>query len=327
MNEIRAEFLSLKYRGIRTPWEIDKDKDQFGWQCRKYIRWKAVHENKGDAKTLKEFADKLIDQQLLDVKVLPTINAVFEKVQRWRKDRDSFSVEPDLREGYEVLARTLRIASENPAIVRTILSRSSMWSSDISGEDAIARFLACLTGDFLKAYPGSPTLDLEVARKDFPRFEKEFTATIKQVYAAYGLASPRATRTEALVVAVLRDLGIPYALSATSILQAAQQTGEYEARIVVEEIEDRESVLVIPRYAQGQLILRVNRKHPWFKVAALELNNPESLSRVFAECAANATLDMLGDIDTIDQFFKYLGLSLQRRAAEFQGKISDKNKA
>src|SRR5687768_8664008 len=128
MNAVRPEFLSLKYRGVRTPWEIAKDPEKFGWQCRKYIKWKQVHEQKSDAKALKDFADKLLDEKILDVTHLGEINVIFEKVQRWRKDRDGFSVEPDFREGFESMSRTLRVANENPSIVRGVLEKSGAWA-------------------------------------------------------------------------------------------------------------------------------------------------------------------------------------------------------
>ena len=104
---IKNEFLGLKYNGIKNLYELNASNGvmrKIGWNCRKYIRWAEVHESENDREILISAGNSLVDDNIVPVALMGSVNQVLLNVQKWRLDKEYFSVEPNHRSDYQKLS-------------------------------------------------------------------------------------------------------------------------------------------------------------------------------------------------------------------------------
>lgn len=120
---INGGLLALKYKSVfLTSKYSAKDIVSLGWKCRKYQNWGDVQDE--DYKVeLRAFGDAAVDAKEIDHSILPTINAVLLKVQRWRLDKTNFSIEPEHLENWGHANILLKIFFDNPMAAVDFLSR------------------------------------------------------------------------------------------------------------------------------------------------------------------------------------------------------------
>lgn len=307
---MKEALLSLQYKGIRTPWEIFSDPTTFGWQCRKYLRWTAVQTHADDRAALKSMADSLIDDASLDTKLLPTINRIFERVQRWRKDKENFSIEPDERENYIDLKRNIALAIENPALITELLSlRLNIASSGPENDDdLVTLFYAAVIAEFLKDFKGGPFCDRKIHSIDVKTIPAVVAKGLLDVYRDFGLGLGRREKEQPLDIlrTFLGDIGIAATIKSVRARESSVKLSIPAA--IVETVEALDSVFVRTSYRQGKLYIAYNTRHPWVIAAG---SKPADLPALF-KAIGESTLSMLGDKDTLDLFFDHLGTSLAR---------------
>ena len=266
MNEL---FLSLKYKGVKAPWEILDNATQYGWSCRKWIR----HQSSAtDKKALKEFADSLIDSGTLRLALLPQINCIAEKVQRWRKDASNFSLEPDERDEFKELRRYLALARENPAAMLGVL-RSDFKVLDaqsIQLEALPLSFKQLAVARFFKKVRG---IETSIARllKDAVLCA---ATDIDELLADFGSPHRGAVvDRNNLADWVLNEIGLSAELVAPSALP---QCGLEDRRLVfLETGTASKSQLCAFEYRQGKVYVRANTEHLFIKA----LNDHQDLVR------------------------------------------------
>jgi len=115
-------LLALKYKSVfLTSKYSAKDIVNLGWKCRKYQNWGEVQDEDYKAE-LRAFGDTAVDAKEIDLSLLPTINAVLLKVQRWRLDKTNYSVEPEHLENWDHANILLKIFFGNPLSAVSYLS-------------------------------------------------------------------------------------------------------------------------------------------------------------------------------------------------------------
>jgi hypothetical protein len=116
---MNAALLPFKYKALKLASQYTtKGVVSLGWQCRKYIKWSDVHVA-DDRDLLKSFGNKAVDEGTIDASLFPVISQILLNVQRWRLDKDLWSVEPDHE-------RTWDIANEEPGT----LLMNFWWQAD-----------------------------------------------------------------------------------------------------------------------------------------------------------------------------------------------------
>jgi hypothetical protein len=121
-DQVTYELLCLKYRGILAPWEITQQRKRFGFKCKKYANWKDVHVDLDSKNVLREVGDTLIDEDDFDLAHFGHLCRVWERVQRWTKDKETLSLEPDFCPRYEHLRRIVIQGAREPNIVDAVLT-------------------------------------------------------------------------------------------------------------------------------------------------------------------------------------------------------------
>lgn len=321
---LRDEFLSLKYNGVKTPWEIMASAIAVGWKCRKYIKWDLVQESRNDKKVLKDFGDALIDEHCLDTVHLGAINKIFEKVQRWRLDPKSLSVEPDLRPGYDRLRRSLATAASSPGVVSAVLMQSGWLPTKCPPSVQRDLFLSHEVIDFLRSFEGAP-FPIVTSPPSPDHILADLEATLKKLYSDFGL-SPKHKRGESLVDVLFSDLGLSFDADLSKLDALSDHPQSELPQVVVELIDSRPETFVSCRFVRGQVVVQINKSHPCFPMLSLEPLGRNAINPALY-AFGEAVLDMLGSLDTLNDFFACFGLSLYRRAIESTDRQVDEQPA
>src|ERR1700733_2622933 len=159
------EFLAFRYQGVRRIDEILSKSSDFGWKCRKYIKWRDVHNSKDDARALYAFANGLLDEGRLRTDLYGQISGVWFNVQKWRLDKENMSVEPPLRKEWGKHEVLFKAAQMNLALIPARLSELKIKVDTFSSLVAQMFFYACELDTFFCAqniehYPTTPLPEL-----------------------------------------------------------------------------------------------------------------------------------------------------------------------
>ena len=128
------ELLPYKYSNLKFSDQYSqKALVSLGWKARKYIRWADVHVD-NDRDLLKGFADKAIDEEKLDLNSFPRVNEILLNVQKWRLDKENFSVEPEHSGSWDRARALIEGANESPGIISSFLAECGIelkgWSNE-----------------------------------------------------------------------------------------------------------------------------------------------------------------------------------------------------
>jgi len=308
-------FLSLKYQGVKTPWEMLKDNNQFGWQCRKYLKWKDVFVKPDDREKLKLLADSLIDTGEINVECIPAANRVFERMQRWRKDKVGFSEEPDERQHYSFLRREVGLAKCNHSQILGLLSRLGLNEDFLVRKkdlEEISFFLAAEILNYLHEFNGSEFATIEIRKISCQELVDLAMSAVNKLYKIYGLKSISSENPSLCLKQFLSDIGIsteglPDKLNSESLIDAIPSKVQ---SIAIEWKELSKEVFLRTDFRQGVLYLICNSAHPWVKVH--HIDSPVVQDLIIS--LGDSIYGMLGDKEVLDNFLAAFGLGLLKRA-------------
>jgi hypothetical protein len=297
---VKDAFLSLKYKGVRTPWEVSANPVQYGWSCRKWIRHQS---DPADKAALKAFADSLINDQEFRPEHFGRVSRIAEHVQRWRKDADAYSLEPDEREEYRDLRRLFIVVTENPSAIRGLL-RDELGVTvpdDISIDglpelikaSAVLRFIESLTKTTHSIAAPSAIL-------------KKAKAIAKETFSLIGESLPNGIKispVDQFLIALEIDHEIE--LKETN----ANLPATNEKWILIENVRRPRNEFVTCDYRQGRVYVAANVEHPWLEQVGVDSEVGNSVLRAIGD----AYLARLGDREIIEDFLAEFGISLSRR--------------
>jgi hypothetical protein len=307
-----SEFLAFRYQGVRRIDEILAKPTDFGWKCRKYIKWREVHNSKDDPKALYDFADALMEEGVLRKDLYGAISAIWLNVQKWRLDKEKLSVDPPARKEWDKRDVLFKAARSNPSIIAARLSALGVEADPLTSLSRQARFYAREIDSFFCAqgvedYPAEPieqslfvAQEAELARTLFQRFQIP--------YHNFGLTSPASTNIVQFLCQIAADLGfVSVILNPELAIPTAAAPCEAEA--VVELVPLQKFKIIDVRFILGIPHIRVNSTHPF--VVSLATNgalDPKIIA--FLKAYGSSMLSMAGSLDTLETFNSYLGLAL-----------------
>ena len=141
---MEASLLAFKYKSIKLACQYkEKSIISLGWSCRRYIKWDAVHVG-DDRLLLKEFGDAAVERKIIMLTHLPRVNEVLLNVQRWRLDKDNFSVEPELEPAWKHFSELIVTANTNPLVVTSFLKERLRDFGEIAPSEFRKYFLSIL---------------------------------------------------------------------------------------------------------------------------------------------------------------------------------------
>jgi hypothetical protein len=306
------EFLSFRYRGVRRIDEILAKPTDFGWRCRKYIKWRDVHNSKTDAKSLYSFADELIDNGRVKLDLYGQVSAIWLNVQKWRLDKEKLAIDPPTRKDWEKREILFKAAQTNPTLIPAQLSESGLETDGLSSFAVQILFYASELDAFFASqkidrYPTKP-----VSQSLLP-FEEEKVRKVLQdrfghVYRSVGLKSPKAVSAAQLLCQIIEDLGFSKIVLNPNLLFPPREHRR-STDPIIEYVALEKFRLLEVATAAGVAQVRVNLNHPFIKSIAHN-GRLDPKAELFIRSYVNSMLRMAGSIKAIETFNSYLGLEL-----------------
>lgn len=310
---IAPEMLCLKYRGILAPWEITQQGKRFGFKCKKYANWEDVQVAPDSKRVLREVGDALIDEDDFDLAHFGHLCRVWERVQRWTKDKETLSLEPDCCPRYEHLRRLVMQGARAPSIVDAILMEHGFSLDDVAEEERWLLFLSVCAHQFFqgnKRFPASMRERLEAGStlSQHVAFIDTVNDAATLLYDEFGFTLETGERGSAVMLLV-EELGLPNVPEIT--IREISTIRQIRPRAWVEETEQAGARVAKLRYSEGTMIVQLNRLHPAFRAGPISasLNCAELWSSL-----GMALLDHLGDLDNLQDFFDTWGTHLKQSA-------------
>lgn len=307
-----AEYLCLKYVGVRTPAEIIRNAESFGWKCRKYIRWKTVHKAPEDAEILRFFADALINERKILPKFYGRVCEIFLQVQRWRFDRDHMAIEPPIRPEWEKLKQLALLARSMPSVVPAELTRAGINLVEADSRSLQIAYHAYNLDDFFRAVAGS---DYEaVARKAVRKTIAEEPAKLLEAQLSpwntlVGASIDSTAPPDQFLTMVFDSLGMD-GIVIDAALRFAPQLGSTSGSTVVVRYEAFEGLrLAKAQFLKGILILTVNLAHPYVESLQKDSMAKAAFDQLMTALALSYA-DLSVESEVLDDFIDSLGLKL-----------------
>ncbi len=301
--EIDPSFLFFKYKGILLPEEFEKKYQFYGFKCKKYSNWLEVYVSKDSKKILSSVGDSLLDKQKFPLEYLSEISLVWEKVQRWRKDGDNFSIEPDLTDGFEKFQRLITLASIKPEVVDAFITDHSYDCNSIDISTRWELFLSICLRDFILA-------DKRVAKKievqtigdeDYRIFILNTANALKNIcnFLSKDINKLSPNKTILKFISFLGIRSDPEVTERSILIRPSS------SNVIVEFFEGPKTEFIKFQELQGSLVIKLNKLH-----RSNEKNNPFKNifdNKDFWLTVGEALKSHMGSIDEIQSFLDTLG--------------------
>ena len=306
---MRSEFLAYKYKGLKRVDQIDAN---VGWKCRKYIRWSEMHNHESDRQALRIFGDCIIDEGSVALTVYGQVTEVLLNVQRWRKDKENLSIEPDTLDEWLIVNDTLDAYEESPQVAIGWLTDRFI---DFSDEPITAQitFLICLLDEFFSAIdlPFYESFQFAGGAKG-TRICQEFLDHIETVYHSVGLKKHSDVSPSPIVA--ITELFSDFGFSTPTIrsdLEIDHLVHNKKRSVVVHFVKKSDGGLLSARFRKGRVHLDLIQDHPFFRENLENEEIADVLVRFF-ECYVLAEQDLIAHSEIIDSFTGFLAIHLAR---------------
>lgn len=317
---MRPEFLCYKYEGVRTVGEIREDATAFGWKCRKYIRWKQIHNEDTDREVLRFFADGLIDKGEINLKLYGAINRIFYNVQRWRLDKEELAIEPPLKKEWEEFHSIARIAKQSPSIILEELRSNNLLIQADSTTIQSAFFLSLLN-KYLSLFSKESFQKIQMDELESApanEFLAKCNKSCVDFYGQHGIKFEEAESLDELISRIFYDFGVEgIELDSTLKLSSniAQISSGLRGKALISYCEIERFQLLSVSSSGDILHLRLNSNHPFVKSFYEDKNKREHFEELFRAYVLSV-YEMPGYGDVLSDFSAYLGLWLYRMYRE-----------
>lgn len=316
MGMIKNHFLSLKYVGVKKIHEItrsQKSMTNIGWKCRKYIRWSAVHEKDTDRESLKVFADNLIDNGTLEIKLYGDISRVLFNVQKWRFDKDSFSIEPAFTYEWQELFVISKNAGEQSNFVFSYLNEKGVNINRIDSSDVQEIFYYRALMDFYSKSMRTDSFLNESLYTNSITHDNVYS-TFSAIYNMFGLSLERQSNIRELLIALYNDLEISIVFREKIEKRIINQVKPASAVISYREMNLSELFRI--KNVCNSIYIEINSNNLFIKKIRLK-NNLIIHFEIFIKSLAITYLDLNNLQDNLDLFFQYLSLKLNDEVRNF----------
>lgn len=314
LQEITPELFFLKYKGVPAPWEIADQSKRFGFKCKKYANWTAVHVSEGSRQILKDVGDSLIDSEEFDLSVYGEISKIWERVQRWPKDKDNFSIEPDILPEYEKFIRITDVGSKKPEVVDLVIDEFGYESSESNLDDRWLLFLAICIHNLIYPIKRYEFLTeakegLQISKLHYTEFISTVREVIVQLYLQLGF-DVSANDDKEVIYLFVRELGsfdVPLTTE-----RSANNKINHLPKVWIENYDGGLSELVKFQYLEGNIIVKLNKAHKAFKSSSTISNL--LLDQEFWNLIGNSLHSHINQIDEIQDFFDTFAKQLRLRS-------------
>lgn len=288
-NQVSSELLFLKYKGIPSPWELSLQAKRYGFKCKKYANWPDVHVAENSRQILKQMGDSLIDSAEVLIGDYGELSRIWERVQRWTKDKETFSLEPDINQEFEKMSRIIDVGSQKPQVVDLIIVENGYDYLSISVDDRWLLFLAICINDFIRSTKRYAIIVTAVDDKGagstlWKDFVRNVSDLVTQLYSQVGF-DVSSNEARSIILLFTREIGCSDVPAKTD--RGSEETIKILPKVWVQRFEGGPSDLVRFQYLDDSISVKIN-----------------SHNKIFSSNAP------LGRLLSDDQFWTIIGISL-----------------
>jgi len=306
---IKDQFLSLKYEGLKKTHEItrsQKSMTNIGWKCRKYIKWVEVHEKSSDRNILKIFGDDLIDKGYLNIEYYGDVSRVLLNVQKWRLDKESFSIEPPFKNEWKEIIILITNAKEKPELIISYLNEQGVNVNDFNAPDKqVIFYYKVLVNFFLKSLKGD-SLSFFDSNINVFTYENVFSI-FSNLYRTFGIELKGEKNLLNLISKLYKDLGLT--ISIIENLPLIETSSVQYQSVIINYREMNISELFRVSNLHASTYIEINSRNLFVKKISSEVNLKLHFE-LFIKSLANTYIDLNSIQDELDTFFSYLSLKL-----------------
>jgi hypothetical protein len=298
------QFLWLRYKGVLAPWDFEAQPKYLGFKCKKYARWKEVHFDADSPQVLRQVGDSLIDEGSFPLAHYEHIARVWERIQRWARDKTNLALEPTPTPAFEEVSRLARFGSEQPSLVDGYLA-DHVDVANVQPGERWALFTAMCTMKLLQSRKSlKGVVEVPDLTGDFTVFVKDAQSVLAELYKRLGRRV--SNKTPPLTQQLLKDLGLPH--EPKNEVREEVATFSKLPQAIIEYVERSDNRIAEPILIQGSLVIKVNKKHP----ACSETHPAHAVvtSEFFWRAVALACLDHLAKLEDLQDFLDSLGSRL-----------------
>lgn len=289
----------------------------FGWKCRKSIRWSAIHVEPSDRELLREAGDQLVDGKTIPYKSLSRLYEIRFKAAHWNPKTKDFSREPKISDKWLQVQHKLVLASEHDNYLAEqihdfaphfassnydVTNLQNLWISNLLLElfsDQSGR-VASLEEAFLSD------------KVDDDRFSELFCLILEDWFIEFGVRVETTTigdesRPSNLVGKLLKACGLPSFVT-RSVLPTVQQRSKHSIKVKYSVLES--SKFCVSSHEDGFEVVYLNLGHPFIESIA-ECGMEANFS-LFIRSMFKALSGLNFDEDQQDDLISLLSLELKR---------------
>jgi hypothetical protein len=311
--EFTSELLFLKYKGVPAPWEIIEQAKRYGFKCKKYANWKQVHVSENSTALLRHIGDLLIDSEELDVSDFSELMQIWERVQRWAKDKEGFSIEPDVLLEYENIYRLVTVGSDKPDVVDMVIDDFGYESDSLSLDDRWTLFLSICIYNFFHSGGRYQNLvkredGIEPLKLKFKEFINSVSSIVVNLYSQIGFDIKQDVDGDVISL-FIKEIGCVNEPIVTK--RSAIGRDRSLPKVWVEKYEGGLLQLVKFLYTDGNVIVKLNKANKIF-------NSNDALGKLLVEeefwsLIGNSLHSHVGQIEEIQDFFDTFARQIRLR--------------
>ena len=300
---IQPVLLFLKYKGIPAPWEITDQHKRFGFKCKKYAKWQEVHVSEHSREALKSVGDSLIDNSEFDLANFGEISQIWERVQRWTKDKDNLAFEPEILPSFDKLSRIIEVGACKAEVVDLVIQESYLGCDKIEPHDRWLLFLSINVFELLKSskryknFVNRSEGELGSNIDDPKKFVAQVAYTIVELYESVGfdvISDP-----SSVITLFVKELGLTEKPSYTEA--NASKKVMALPKVWIQNYDGPAIELVKLKHSEGDVFVKLNRSHPVFE-------SDSTLSQLLSneqywQIVGTSILSHTGQLDDLQDFF------------------------
>lgn len=300
-------LLWLKYVGLPSYEEIYSKRDFYAFKCKKYAYWKDVHSSIESKDLLLSCFDSLKGNDDLTLEQFEEIEKSWERVQRWKKDKDNLNFEPNKTKNFLKLEAECHAGRLNPDFILSYICDINFGDANEAPDPDIVwlTFLSKVLDNFLCESTLVPDGIKQINSADFDSFLEYADQKIVVLYDYLGY-SLGGNELGSAILTLLSDLGIVYERVWMDIDVTKSIRSVNAVSILMQ--DDDPSKFITFRGSMGNMNMVVNPKHPAFFTSEI-FSNAQVL--LIVEALGNAALDNIGDIDKIQDYVNTVGSRLR----------------
>lgn len=293
-------LLYLKYKGIPTPSEVEKNAKNVGFKCLKYSKWTDVCVDENTPSILKEIGSSLIDDATFPKEHYATFSIVWERLRRWSKDKENFAIEPDQYPEFERLSRIVHLGCHEPSVVDSFLEDNGIECEKLDLDQRWVSFQAlCLALYFTDSKRFKDQELVHQIKIGQAGWIDRTSAVTALAYDSIGLEFEDGTDPEGIIRCLYDDLSLPVDPEKTE--RSLSSTTSKRPNVWVDFKELGFSSLVNFKVSEGDIVVDVNKHH-------LALQKENQFSETFSdpkfwEIIGMAAKNNVVHLDTIQNFF------------------------